>query len=869
MKKMKKFNLTFLTLILLFSGSLFAQSSQDFPFIRGTNFSKLSPKMRAKLHKQMTTILVQMEKKEKFPKYYKSKYSSTDPILFLDRLTNYLMNDSIASDDSNACLFGGWPSQRSGRCSVPWSSGARAVASSLETQAYDRDSYCGDSGLFRCNPLIFGPGIDQGMVGDSYPNINGRRNNDVPYHAGICVDISRGYDGLSERCQAASDRLDELRREHNMAPWRESDFFNEERAAQFRGLQNLVADRCRANREALNGDNMCTSLENSLGLTAAAVEAGRISGINTEDMFPQCAGTTPPPRCDDDTHNSFDNIIAAISRIRGNRECNFQAIQAIDGDSLTNSMEFTPGRCLNPIEGALRTSGLPDSETEFAFYFHGADGPMGRINIPITKDTTQEEIVRALTTGDNQDAFNNLCNNAACPRAQESHRLSGLYAALESIKNRENCNFGRVQAVDSATGDIEAFEPRSCDLSVEGRLASEGLPYQAGVERGRQERVPIAINLRDRSGTFLATLRLDASSDFTEGDYTAQLDQDALQAACVASNSANRRDDESALPDVGITEGTYVPEFWQSRIADLRNVAEQNNIDGFRIEVRPNGDIVLHATDPNDILAHQVAFMGVINNGAPGATMLRDGDTGVLIQGTPPATRVEALAHANAATLTAEERQVLIEAADGIMQGDGDITSIERDANGVIRLTLSGPPSAGFDGEFNGYRVVQENRADGRGSRLVMTPASAPAPDMTVMGIRREPGGDEGGDEGGDPRISPDGVVGLAPTHNLTIDPEERLLMNDIWKVENNDDSGLNAAYNLLVETARVAPVIQTRVMEGGRGILVTVDHSGTGGEPFEAGQIGALMDAAQGGSSIVEVAREPSTGRVVYRITR
>ncbi len=100
-------------------------------------------------------------------------------------LTSTFVNSSYARANSSnlVCHFGGWVTARyKGKCLFPWDRRVR------ENEEYDifgpkyRNS-CGGKELFRCNPLVFGPGDDEKgwcvHTDDSDPNLSTRACIDV------------------------------------------------------------------------------------------------------------------------------------------------------------------------------------------------------------------------------------------------------------------------------------------------------------------------------------------------------------------------------------------------------------------------------------------------------------------------------------------------------------------------------------------------------------------------------------------------------------------------------------------------------------------------------------------------------------------
>jgi hypothetical protein len=412
-------------------------------------------------------------------------------------------------------------------------------------------------------------------------------------------------------------------------------------------------------------------------------------------------------------------------------------------------------------------------------------------------------------------------------------------------------------------------------------LASEGLPYDATAERGRQERVPVAINLYDSSGTFLSTLRVEASSDFTEGDYMAQMDQETIDAACIQAAQVNRTDDESALADVGITEGTFLPEFWSSRIADLRNAAERAGVEDFRIEVKENGEIILHSSNPEIIGANPAAFLSLINNDpdvTSRARLVREGDS-YRVTNVPSSAQVEAVAHHSGANLSDEELRHVTEITDGINQSDLSLTRIERDEDGIIRLSTSGMLPQNFIGdEFNGYRVARSEVMGGSAAtELTLVPPGvesplfpAAAPSLPDRPDNRTPASEAGRAPVAE---SVADIDDLSPTQQIyrldLLGPEDRVSVVLPDRVLDTNP-GLNNAYNLVVAAASRFPLLEANVIDNGQGFEITIDANyggadGSGYTPAELRQFEASLEA--NGPSIRKI-RE-SDGRIVYRISQ
>ncbi len=91
------------------------------------------------------------------------------------------INRAHAEAREGTCLFGGWTSYTvNGKCKAPWN-----FANDYELKGigptYSEDFYCASANLFRCNPILFGPGGSDGK--------------------GHCIELENGgYENLSLNC---------------------------------------------------------------------------------------------------------------------------------------------------------------------------------------------------------------------------------------------------------------------------------------------------------------------------------------------------------------------------------------------------------------------------------------------------------------------------------------------------------------------------------------------------------------------------------------------------------------------------------------------------------------------------------------------
>ncbi|GAB4414187.1 MAG: hypothetical protein OHK0056_20800 [Bacteriovoracaceae bacterium] len=665
-----------------------AQQAKDLDGITRADISKLSKAMQIDFHEKVTELLVQSEKYETYPKYIPSKYSSIEILKFLNE---GLISSSYANNSTQLCLFGGWPSLRSGTCNRPWSTNAKALAESKNLPQYDSSAYCGDEKLFRCNPLLFGPGLEDELAGSEFPELNGKKNNSAPFKAGICVDISSGYDGLSNKCQKASKRLDEIRVANGKPKWRSSDFFDAEVATKFKALQEVVMEKCGNDFANLNKDGMCSSLNESLSLSATAVLAGEINGISPDMLFTKCSVTSAValPKCHQEVHNDMRPLVDALEDLRQQRNCRFQGIQAHMSDEANPTGLADLQNCRSVVLGNAAKDGFNGKDSlKFKFHFVGAgNNRLGNIEAEIRKDMSKDAIIALITTNQNRALFESQCNDSNCPKSGDQ-TLKALYEMLEKVKRIDYCRVGKVQAVDPQSADKLSSQ---CDLSIEGALLSEGLPYQANI-RGPQTRIPASIVIHDVEGKPLSTIQINVASDMSSDDMFNQIDQQTLRKICVDANTAHRVDDTVAAHDLGISDTTFVPSFWKDKLNLLRNIAEREGIKGFRVEVSRTGDLELFADDPMDILRFQTQIENTLNLGRTDGgrvTFLNIGKK-IIVSGGPGSTKVEAIANRNSITLTDIQRKLLVDVADNT-----HMLNFKVHADGSLELILAARDNSG------------------------------------------------------------------------------------------------------------------------------------------------------------------------------
>ncbi len=120
-------------------------------------------------------------------------------------LFNQFINVAQATTGAR-CFYAGWPSTRSssGGCQYPWNAGVSANI----TEESLRYNQCGTGGIYRCNPVLFGPGSVSPLVAGTSAFVIPVPIGDIT--KGICVEASGG-DQVVERCTAASrENLDQV-----------------------------------------------------------------------------------------------------------------------------------------------------------------------------------------------------------------------------------------------------------------------------------------------------------------------------------------------------------------------------------------------------------------------------------------------------------------------------------------------------------------------------------------------------------------------------------------------------------------------------------------------------------------------------------
>ncbi len=579
--------------LLLTSPSLFAQT--HYKFIKNTNFEKLPFGERVKYHELFTKTISSLSKSEKYPNYVlENKVSS---IQIYNYLSDIFINDSFAAGSASVCLFGGWPSNKSGTCQVPFQSSGLAVANQIGIEPYDSNDYCGSSNLFRCNPDIFGPGIaTTPEITQKYGNINGNKNNSSPFSAGICVDVSKGYNNLTSDCAKISNELDQLRPK----PWRE-DYFASSKHENFQKMQNTIANICEERAIRRANDPMCDQLEESLALTYTAVSAGKIANVNVDDLFPGCGEVIPEalPTCESEDHESLKNLREALSEIQSDQSCRFKSVSAeispqqpVSGRRSRNAAQTTPeatapenaNQCKIYLAEKLQ-HGI-GGQTNINIFFKGtAVDDIENISVKISPDMTKEQILAAIKSGDNKSSFDNACAVSTCPTS-DARGVDVLYQVMEHLRSNKECHFKNIQVMDQRDSFDGNFQKSSCQQSIEGSLAAEGLAKNLR---------PLMFVVTDakgdlNTGALLATVNSASTKEGILEQFEQGENKGVYDRACSRTTQGFFSDKGLALKELGIDEGQFIDPSQESLILKLANLKRRG--ENVEIVIAPNGDIL-------------------------------------------------------------------------------------------------------------------------------------------------------------------------------------------------------------------------------------------------------------------------------------
>jgi hypothetical protein len=136
---------------------------------------------------------------------------------------------------NSVCFIGGWPSTvRNGVCQPPWNAN---FENNIGIR-YDQNHFCGSSNLFRCNPILHGPG--DGSVPEE--------SNGQGLASGACVPYNGDF--------ALADQLCMERGEQNRIALQQSYENNPVFRERYDNLSNIVASNCQGNANL----DLCSSL---------------------------------------------------------------------------------------------------------------------------------------------------------------------------------------------------------------------------------------------------------------------------------------------------------------------------------------------------------------------------------------------------------------------------------------------------------------------------------------------------------------------------------------------------------------------------------------------------------------------------------
>ncbi len=616
---MKSLNRVFFLTMSLFMFSLSAQQySQEkgkYWALRSVDLSTLGRKQAALVHEQMTRVLLRIEAQEKYEEY--GQGSSLSLRSLLNGLSDALVTQCIADEGAEMCLFGGWPSYRkNGSCKTPYGSVGSSASSDLGTKSYNSDVYCQDKGLFRCNPLVFGPGIKPDLIPSGLGNVNGNGNKNEPYHAGICVDISGGFNGLSEKCANASKKLDEVRKEKGMPAWRESDFFDADKAAHLRALQEVIVQKCEANSERLNKDGMCTALEKNLALTATAAKLQKLNGIKLEEVFPQCAPSEKDNgvKCEPSNNETLANLQAALSSLKEDQECQFDGVHAWDSSDYSDALSIP--ECSTSIVGTLSNGFGEEGDKDVTVYLKTKDAAYAPIQLSMNKSMSPAQIIEKIKESED---FSNACKNsgvASCNIEHERNSAKGRLAmaisrlkTMQGYKTDENGNkTGRVDCklthVGAELGDSSSEGPLKSENAAIPKGSSQCSEYMSddlaaafSKPEYRNTAIPVVLKLQKEGTVFSVPVKVDSAGSIKYQELVKSvMDSQGYNEFCAgeASETADtlaerkRREEErrkGLRSNLGLAENQFLtPEMEESLL-------KASEIEGLKVSIDQEGNI--------------------------------------------------------------------------------------------------------------------------------------------------------------------------------------------------------------------------------------------------------------------------------------
>ena len=170
MKAVKYFLGTVMLLLLMFQNAMGIENENNFLEFYSKNKDFLDPNSPfantlenfAEYHDALLSVIEKFEKS----KSYEDAFPVEGKMTLLQRKSdiiqafNFFLTEAVAKNKESICFFGGWPSRTlGGYCQSPWKNSDDKELMGLGS-TYDSNHYCGGANLFRCNPLLFGPGED-------------------------------------------------------------------------------------------------------------------------------------------------------------------------------------------------------------------------------------------------------------------------------------------------------------------------------------------------------------------------------------------------------------------------------------------------------------------------------------------------------------------------------------------------------------------------------------------------------------------------------------------------------------------------------------------------------------------------------------
>lgn len=536
-----KFSLLLLSLLVTLTSSFAGSPKRDYSVLKEIDFQKIGPHQSRELHIKMVRTIIYLESGQKYPRFQRSFYSFNN---VWKELTGLVISDCYAAD-GDLCLFGGWPSvEKSSKCRAPWSGEAQTVQDTHNLTKYLENGKCGDGNLFRCNPTIFGPGLEAGIsFSETAPlpssasenSVNGIGSNSSPAK-GICVKLDGSYNELSKKCGDVSKALDKAREENGLPDWRNDNFF-EERSEDFKKLIELVGEKCaNAEAEGRPTDGMCESL---LSAAHNVYNAGMANQINDElltEMGLSCVigARVNQPKCNPEgkgpiLKNLWDGLAGAIAT---EDDCRAKFAITNDGNVADN---FGAECNISITEGALAYSQeVPEdtrdvrTQTYKLVYREGSENKV--LDLELTDNLSANEIKeRFLETYSSN--LKTACEEAYQEKCipEDQPGMTNLQAALEELKNRDSCRFSKVQAFDegSMTTDTSGLNRDSvwrCEVGLGGNLQNTGITSEQNIFVGMTgSSDPLAKYLKVRMDAETSTE--DILAQITGGDNQEEFDE--------------------------------------------------------------------------------------------------------------------------------------------------------------------------------------------------------------------------------------------------------------------------------------------------------------------------------------------------------